>query len=526
MQETVRGFGTFLSEELPALIVPIAILIVGWLLALVLGALTRAGLRRTTLDERLARRMFGEERARKVDTGRWAGRAVYWIVLLFTLLAFLQSLQLTATTEPIGDLLGSVFAYLPRLVGAALIALVAWVVATVVRRLVRMGVGRLDIDRRLGAEPEPKAEPGAPPAEAEVRPVEAEAERPSTIGRTIAETSYWLVLLLFVPAVLGALGLEGLLSPVESMVNEVLAFLPNLASAAIILFVGWFVARILGRLTANVLVGLGSDRLSERIGLAKTMGGRPLSRLLGIVVQVLILIPVVIGALNALAIEAVTAPASAMLQTFFDALPRIFGAALVVAVAWVVGRLLATVVRSLLEGVGFDRILPRLGISARAKRTPSEVMGTAAMVVVVYFAAIEAAWLLGFDAVAEVAVDVAVLAGRIFLGLVIFAVGMFLANLAADAVRKSDVRQARLLSLLTRVSILVLAAAMALRQMGIADEIIVLAFGLAMGAVAVAAALAFGLGGRDAAARAIEQARGRLREEQTKSRPPGESPAE
>jgi len=46
---------------------------------------------------------------------------------------------------------------------------------------------------------------------------------------------------------------------------------------------------------------------------------------------------------------------------------------------------------------------------------------------------------------------------------------------------------------------------MALRQMGLANEIVNMAFGLLLGAVAVAVALAFGLGGREVAARGLEE---------------------
>ena len=68
--------------------------------------------------------------------------------------------------------------------------------------------------------------------------------------------------------------------------------------------------------------------------------------------------------------------------------------------------------------------------------------------------------------------------------------------------RSSGATQSNLLALTARISIIVLAGAMALRQMGLANEIINLVFGLLLGAVA--AALAFGLGGRDVAGRTIE----------------------
>ena len=96
-------------------------------------------------------------------------------------------------------------------------------------------------------------------------------------------------------------------------------------------------------------------------------------------------------------------------------------------------------------------------------------------------------------------------AGQVILGLVVFGVGLFLANVAAETVRSSSAKQASLFAAAARISIIVLAGAIALRQMGLANEIIELAFGLLLGSIAVAVALAFGLGGRDIAARQIEQ---------------------
>jgi len=120
------------------------------------------------------------------------------------------------------------------------------------------------------------------------------------------------------------------------------------------------------------------------------------------------------------------------------------------------------------------------------------------------FATIEAARLLGFDLLADLVSQFIVFAGKVLLGVVIFGVGLFLAGLASKTIQASSARQARFLSLAAQVAILTLAGAMALRQMGLAGDIINMAFGLLLGAVAVAAALAFGIGGRDIAARELE----------------------
>jgi hypothetical protein len=197
-----------------------------------------------------------------------------------------------------------------------------------------------------------------------------------------------------------------------------------------------------------------------------------------------------------------------MLNVILDAVPAIFAAILVVVIAYVVGRVVAGLITNLLAGVGFNNVLARLGLGkelGEGERTPSEIVGYLVLVGIMLFAAIEASRILGFVLLADLVTQFTAFAGQVVLGLIIFAIGLYLANLAAKTVQASGAAQVGFLTLATRVSILVLAGAMALRQMGLANEIISLAFGLLLGAIAVAVALAFGLGGRDLAARELEE---------------------
>jgi hypothetical protein len=474
---------------IPNLVAALAILIVGWLVALIVSAIVRGVLRRTSLDNRLARWIMGEKAAEGVEMERQIARGVYYLIMIFVLIAFFQALGLTLITEPLNQLLIQVFQYAPRLLGAGLLLLVAWIVASVLKFALSRVLTAAKIDERLGSE------------------AGLEEEERVPLAQTLGNAVYWLVFLLFLPAVLSALELEGLLQPVQGMINQILGFLPNIFAAGLILAVGWFVARIVQQIVTNLLAAIGADRLSERVGLAPVLGERRLSGLLGLVVYILILIPVLIAALNALALEAITQPASNMLNAILEAIPAIFAAILVVVIAYVVGRVVAGLIANLLAGVGFNAILARLGLGkepAEGERTPSEIVGYLVLVAIMLFAAIEASRLLGFVLLADLVTEFTAFAGQVVLGLIIFTIGLYLANLAANTVQASGAAQAGWLAMTARVSILVLAGAMALRQMGLANEIINLAFGLLLGAIAVAVALAFGLGGREIAAREVE----------------------
>jgi hypothetical protein len=196
-----------------------------------------------------------------------------------------------------------------------------------------------------------------------------------------------------------------------------------------------------------------------------------------------------------------------MLNTILNAIPNVFAATLLLAIAYAVGRVVATLVSGLLAGLGFDRLPARLGVGGVAPaggRAPSEVAGSVVLVLVMLFASMEAAELLGFGALAALIAQFMIFLGHVLLGLVVLGIGLYLANQAHAAVLGSGVAGARLLATAARAAILVLAGTMALREMGLGEEVITLAFGLTLGAIAVAAALAFGLGGRAVAGRELE----------------------
>jgi len=473
-----------LAGYLPQLIGALAILVLGWLVARIVAAIVRSALRRTNLDNRLAQWLMGESVA--VEDG--VARGVFYLIMVFVLVAFFQTLGLTLPTEPLNRLLNQIFAFAPQLIGAGLILLVAWIVASLLRVVVSRALGAAKIDERLARE------------------AGVEGEKSAALTKTLADTVYWLVLLFFLPALLNALSLQGLLAPVQGMVDKVLDFLPNIFTAGLILAIGWLVARVVQRVVSNLLAAMGADQFSERVGLSRVFGQQRLSSVVGLILYVLILIPVLIGALQSLALEAITRPASNMLNSILSALPAIFAALLIVGIAYAIGRVVAEMVINLLTALGFNAVLANLGLGRElspGERTPAEVAGYLVLVGVLLFAAIEAARELGFNLLADLIARFTVFTGQVVLGLIIFGIGLFLANLAASTVRASGANQAGLLALAARVSIIVLAGAMALRQMGLADDIINLAFGLLLGSIAVAVALAFGLGAREIAAREL-----------------------
>jgi hypothetical protein len=477
-----------LGSNLPGLLAALAVLIVGWLAAFIVAAIVRSLMKRTQLDDRLAL-WLGDDDTLPHDTfERWIPRIVYYVVLLFVLVAFLQTLGLTVVTEPLNRLLGEIMQFAPRVGGAAALLIAAWIIGTVLRLAVTRILQASNFEERLGSA------------------AALDSERRVSISKTLGDAVYWLIFLLFLPAVLDTLALQGLLQPVQSMMDQVLSFLPNLFAAGLIAGVGWFIARILQQITTNLLAALGMDQLSENIGLTAVLGKQRLSSVVGLVVYILILIPVLVAGLNALQLDAITQPASNMLDAILAAIPLVFAAALLLVIAYVVGKVVGGLIANLLGSVGFDRVLTIFGVTDEdATSSPSVVAGSLVQVAILLFASVEASRLLGFAVLADLVAQFLVFASQVVLGLVIFAVGMYLANLACRVIESSGNDQAKLLSMAARISIMVLAGTMALSQMNLASDIINLAFGIVLGAVALSLALAFGIGGRETAARQLEE---------------------
>lgn len=348
-----------------------------------------------------------------------------------------------------------------------------------------------------------------------------------TIGYQLGQLGYWLVLLIGVIAALTILELDLVVIPLSTLITDILAFVPNVIGAGVIFVVGLVVATLARRVVEAALTAARIDGWLERAGLSRVTGASGLARTLGTLVFVLIIIPVTIAALEQLQIEAISAPAVAVLQTVLSALPRVLAAAIVLSLAFFIGRWVAGLIEQILPSLGFDRSLQSLGVRAAEaaqdasadapvdpqaaaaeppallRATPSKVVAQLVLVAIMLFSAIEAARLLEFVAIADILQQVLDLAGHVLFGGVIITIGVLLANFLAGMINRSTGGSDGFAPNIVRWATIALATAMGLRFMGIADEIVILAFGLILGSAAVAAALAFGLGGRETAGKLL-----------------------
>lgn len=379
-----------------------------------------------------------------------------------------------------------------------LIAVVILLAAHILAKMVQWGLARV-IDRT----------PGLKTHNEGVEPKE-------TVGYQLGQLGYWLVLLIGLIGALTTLGLTSIVEPLNGLLIEVTAFIPFLLGAVVIFFVGFIVATLAQRVVEAGLAAARTDAWLEKAGLSRVTGASGLSKTVGTLVFVLIIIPVTIAALQQLGVSAISDPAVAVLATVLEAVPRLLGAAIVLALAFLIGRWVASLLEQLLPSLGFDRSLQALGIGAGKptpegaepappRFTPSKVVASLSLVAIMLFSAVEAARLMAFAAVAVMLTEILELAGHVLFGGVIIAVGVMVANFLSTLIDRSTNGADGFASNIVKWATIALATAMGLRFMGIADEIVILAFGLILGSAAVAAALAFGIGGREAAAKLLER---------------------
>jgi len=473
-----------LGSSLPGILGAVGILIIGWFVAIVIRAGVRKGLGFLQLNKRL-----GSTTGTQMDVEGGTATALYYLVLLFVLVGFFNALDLELVSGPLRGMLDQVLAFAPKIVAGGVLLLVAWVLATVVRTLVSKALQTTSLDDKLSSE-----------------------AGMSPMSDNLGNVLFWLIILLFLPGILGTLELDGILAPVQDMVTEMLGMLPNVFGALIIGGVGWLVAKIVRDLVSNLLAAGGADGLGEQVGLRGTMS---LSKLVGLITYILIFVPALIAALQALNIEVITVPATQMLNSMMSAIPNIFAAGIILAVAFFVSRLISHLISNLLGGIGFDQLPAKIGIGQifEGGVTPSQLVGKVIVFFIMLFATVEAANRLGFGQVSQLVAMFVEFGGQVLLGSVIIGVGFWLSNFASEAIRRIEGSASGVLSGVVRFAILGLVLAMGLRAMGVADDIVNMAFGLTLGAVAVAAALSFGLGGREAAGKQMEHWLGRLRGE-------------
>jgi small-conductance mechanosensitive channel len=196
------------------------------------------------------------------------------------------------------------------------------------------------------------------------------------------------------------------------------------------------------------------------------------------------------------------------LGSILDALPALIGAILILIIGYIIAKVLQGVVTRVLQSMGFEGWMEQGGIKqfferSQTRQTPLSILGKLVFWLVFFIAISMAVDTLGISAISDVLAQFIAYIPQIIAAVLILVLATLLANFVAGIVRGAT--GSSVAGSVAQYGIIVFAAFAALTQLGIAEELIAPTFLILLGSVALAAALAFGLGGQGVAQRLVEQ---------------------
>lgn len=359
--EPLRSMMEKITAAAPDLLQAAVIIAVAWVLASALRFVIVKVLTRLDVDRRFGRWLVPEGAAPPA-LPETLGTLAFYLVLLIAIPPLLASLNQTAIVDPLVQMLRVVIGYLPNVVGAALTIGVGWVIARILREVVRNLLAVAGVDRVFQ-----RANVGQPLPDVQLS---------SFIGTVV----YFVVWVPFIVAGFDALKIEAVSGPAIAALNALLGWVPKGLGALVIIAIAWVVARFLGNLVAQLFRGVGFDTLPARLGLTAlpaAPGGRTLSDIAGLAATAIVLLFALVEAFQVMGLVAIAG--------FGDRL-----------IAFVVNVVIAAVTVGVGLWVGnFVQGLLTEGLERAGARQP-RLIGVAAKATVVIFAVTMALQQIGF----------------------------------------------------------------------------------------------------------------------------------
>jgi hypothetical protein len=363
-------------------------------------------------------------------------------------------------TTSFGDSLSGVIA-------AILILIIGWFIAGFIRRIATKLIKKTGVDEKLN---------------------NASIKISSFVGKLL----YFLVMIFVFMLALGKLGLTDVLDPIKNLLNGFTDYIPNIIGAGLVAYIGYMLATIVSE-----LVELSGDTIQKFTPKLRLPDNINLVNILKKIVFIFVFIPLLISAFHILDMKAISEPATSMLSSFFEAIPRILVATIIILIFVFVGRFVSQLLKDLLQSLNIDGLVEKMNIKdyVGTKSIAGAIANIAYMLIVV-FGMLTAFEKLEFTQLTEIIDTVLAYAGKILFGIVIIGIGLMISNLFTKALNSKN---NPFVVSIVKISIIAIFLAIGLRSMGIADEIVNLAFGITLGTVALTVVLSFGLGGREAA---------------------------
>nr|WP_298930815.1 mechanosensitive ion channel [uncultured Erythrobacter sp.] len=320
-----------------------------------------------------------------------------------------------------------------------------------------------------------------------------------SVGLSLGKIVSLLIWLFGLIAVLQVLELNAVAEPINGLLNSVMGFIPKIVGAGLLLFIGLMIAGIVRDIAVTAMQTVNLDKWANKGGVDDVTGNTAISKTLGTIVYALIAIPVAIGALGVLNIASISGPATDMLAMVMAAIPNIIAAGILLGIGYLISRFVVGLLGELLAGLGIDGPISAMGLLPTETKA-SSVIARIVQIAIILFFAIAATRMLGFPELTSILDQVLALGGSVVFGAVVIAAGFLIANMLGKMLGGAGMAGS-----VVRYATMLLFAFMGLQFMGVGEEIVQTAFSALVIGLAVAGSLAFGLGGREWAAKKLEQ---------------------
>ncbi|AXY26524.1 hypothetical protein CL176_11245 [Suicoccus acidiformans] len=383
--------------------------------------------------------------------------------------------------------LKTVMEELPGLVGAVSLLVLALIVAWFVKRSSLMLMSRFDFRDKFQAW-------GIAKSESEAK----------ALSETVASLLYFLVLLLFLPSILSGLNIGRELDSLQQLFRGIVSYIPNILLAVVIFSVGLYFCSFIRRISQNLFEGLNLDVWIAKVtGQAKeSVSDKRLAEVLASVVYVLLFIPILTLSMETLGIEAISKPILSLLNQLLAFMPKLFVAIILLIFGGFLARLLGDLVEGLLKTSGIDRYSQYLNVRGEASINISQIIGASVKIILFLFFLVESISVMELEVLNLIGKGVIAYLPSVISAVMLMSFGFITANVLAQFLKR--VYGSYVIAEIARYIVLGLAIFMTLDQLQIAQRIVNASFIIILSALAVTFALAFGLGGRDFAAKQLE----------------------
>jgi hypothetical protein len=211
-------------------------------------------------------------------------------------------------------------------------------------------------------------------------------------------------------------------------------------------------------------------------------------------------------------------PVSKMLTKILAYLPVLAGALFILIAGWLIAKAIRGAIDWLLKVVRFDTLADKAGISeilrkGNLKISAREVVSGIVYWLIIIMVLVMAVDALGLPKASDVLASLFAYVPNVIAALLVLVVAMFLASFMSGIVRtaagNANLPKPEILAGISRWAIIIFAATISLEQLGIASLLVTTTFNIILGGICLALALAFGLGGKDVAAKYLEELRKR-----------------